>query len=141
MLWECNTRRQHFVKPSERLKSRQMLDFLASPNRERVPDCNCVKKFGCSRLSHALGGAGTGLFYKVMGIVMKKLALLATALAMVSGSALAADMAVKAVKAPPPAPFDPWDGAFGSALMNDYIFRGITQSNHKPSVAAYFEPR
>jgi hypothetical protein len=76
-----------------------------------------------------------------MGIVMKKLALLATALAMVSGSALAADMAVKAVKAPPPAPFDPWDVAFGSAIMNDYIFRGVTQSNHKPSVAAYFEPR
>src|ERR1700704_5091286 len=76
-----------------------------------------------------------------MGIVMKKLAVLATALAMVSGSALAADMAVKAVKAPPPAPFDPWDIAFGSALMNDYVFRGITQSNHKPSVAAYFEPR
>src|SRR6266850_821592 len=77
----------------------------------------------------------------VMGIVMKKLALLATALAMVSGSALAADMSVKAVKAPPPAPFDPWDIAFGSAIMNDYIFRGITQSNHKPSVTAYFEPR
>ena len=76
-----------------------------------------------------------------MGIVMKKLVLLATALAMVSGSALAADMAVKAVKAPPPAPFDPWDIAFGSAIMNDYIFRGVTQSNHKPSVAAYFEPR
>ena len=78
---------------------------------------------------------------KMMGIVMKKLALLATALAMVSGSALAADMAVKAVKAPPPAPFDPWDIAFGSALMNDYVFRGVTQSNHKASVAAYFEPR
>ena len=76
-----------------------------------------------------------------MGIVMKKLALLATALAMISGSALAADMAVKAVKAPPPAPFDPWDIAFGGAIMNDYIFRGVTQSNHKPSVAAYFEPR
>src|SRR5260370_24847064 len=76
-----------------------------------------------------------------MGIVMKKLALLATALAMVSGSALAADMPLKAVKAPPPAPFDPWDVAFGSAIMNDYIFRGVTQSNHKPSVAAYFEPR
>src|SRR6266568_962752 len=88
-----------------------------------------------------LGGAGTGLFWKVMGNVMKKLALLATALAMVSGSALAADMAVKAVKAPPPAPFEPWDVAFGGALMNDYIFRGVTQSNHKPSVAAYFEPR
>src|ERR1700688_46977 len=76
-----------------------------------------------------------------MGIVMKKIVLLATALAMVSGSAFAADMPVKAAKAPPPAPFDPWDIAFGSAIMNDYIFRGITQSNHKPSVAAYFEPR
>src|SRR5512140_2428464 len=77
-----------------------------------------------------------------MGIVMKKIVLLATALAMVTGSAaFAADLHVKAVKAPPPAPFDPWDLAFGSAIMNDYVFRGITQSNHKPSVAAYFEPR
>jgi len=72
---------------------------------------------------------------------MKKLVLLATALAMVSGSALAADLRVKAVKAPPPPAFDPWDLAFGSAIMNDYVFRGITQSNHKPSVAVYFEPR
>jgi uncharacterized protein (TIGR02001 family) len=76
-----------------------------------------------------------------MGIVMKKMVLLATALAIVSGSALAADLPVKAMKAPPPAAFDPWDVAFGSAIMSDYIFRGITQSNHKPSVAAYFEPR
>ncbi len=77
----------------------------------------------------------------VMGMFMKKVALLATALAMVSSSAMAADMAVKAVKAPPPPAFEPWDIAFGGALMNDYIFRGVTQSNHKPSVAAYFEPR
>jgi hypothetical protein len=76
-----------------------------------------------------------------MGIVMKKMVLLATALALLSGSALAADMAVKAVKAPPPAPFDPWDLAFGSAIMTDYVFRGVTQSNHQGSVAAYFEPR
>jgi len=72
---------------------------------------------------------------------MKKMALLATTLAMISAPALAADMSLKAVKAPPPPAFEPWDIAFGSALMNDYIFRGITQSNHKPSVAAYFEPR
>ena len=72
---------------------------------------------------------------------MRKLALLATALAMVSGSALAADMTVKAVKAPPPPAFDPWDIAFGGGITNDYIFRGITQSNHKPSVNVYFEPR
>jgi uncharacterized protein (TIGR02001 family) len=88
----------------------------------------------------ALGGAGTGLF-NVMGIVMKKLVLATAVLAMTAGSALAADMVVKAVKAPPPPAFEPWDLAFGSALMNDYIFRGVTQSNHKPSVAAYFEPR
>ncbi len=72
---------------------------------------------------------------------MKKMVLLATALAMVSGSALAADMAVKAVRAPAPVAFDPWDIAFGSAIMSDYVFRGVTQSNHNPSVAAYFEPR
>src|SRR5277367_1323310 len=76
-----------------------------------------------------------------MGIVMKKLVLLATALAIVSGSALAADMPMKAVKAPPPAPFDPWDLAFGAGIMSDYVFRGVTQSNHMPSVTAYFEPR
>src|SRR5258707_7445696 len=76
-----------------------------------------------------------------MGIVMKKLVLAAAVLAMAAGSTFAADMPVKAVKAPPPPPFDPWDVAFGSAIMNDYIFRGVTQSNHKPSVAAYFEPR
>jgi len=87
------------------------------------------------------GATGTGLFKKVMGIVMKKLALLATALTLISGSAFAADLRVKAVKAPPPPAFDPWDIAFGSAIMNDYIFRGITQSNHKPSVSVYFEPR
>jgi uncharacterized protein (TIGR02001 family) len=72
---------------------------------------------------------------------MKKLALLATALTVVSGSAMAADMYTKAAKAPPPPAYDPWDFAFGAAIMNDYIFRGVTQSNHKPSVAAYFEPR
>jgi hypothetical protein len=75
-----------------------------------------------------------------MGIVMKKAVVIAaTALAM-TGSAFAADMPVKAIAPPPPA-FEPWDIAFGSALMSDYIFRGITQSDHKPSVAAYFEPR
>ena len=75
-----------------------------------------------------------------MGIVMKKMVLVAAMLA-VTGSAFAADMPMKALKAPPPAPFDPWDIAFGGAVMSDYIFRGVTQSNHNPSVAAYFEPR
>src|SRR5882757_1811869 len=119
-----------------------MLVFFASLNRWICPNCNQVTEFRCSRLSFALGGAGIGLtFQNVVGIVMKKLVLLATALTIVSGSAFAADLHVKALKAPPPAAFDPWDIAFGSAIMNDYVFRGVTQSNHKPSVAAYFEPR
>src|SRR5882724_6512187 len=54
-----------------------------------------------------------------------------------SGQALAADMPVKA--APAPAAPD-WDIAFGGGIMSDYIFRGITQSNHGPSPTAYFEP-
>lgn len=72
---------------------------------------------------------------------MKKVLLSAVAaITLSAGSALAADMPVKArpVAAPPP---PAWDIAFGSALTNDYIFRGITQSNHRPSVNAYFEPR
>ncbi|MBS0531090.1 MAG: hypothetical protein JSS22_17110 [Proteobacteria bacterium] len=72
---------------------------------------------------------------------MKKVVLVAAALAMTASAAFAADMSVKAYKAPPPVAFDPWDIAFGAGIMNDYVFRGVTQSNHKPSVTAYFEPR
>jgi uncharacterized protein (TIGR02001 family) len=72
---------------------------------------------------------------------MKKFTIAAVAaFALATGSASAADLVTKAkpVAAPePPA----WDLAFGSAIASDYIFRGVTQSNHKPSVAAYFEPR
>ncbi len=35
----------------------------------------------------------------------------------------------------------PWDWAFGGALMSDYNFRGISQSNKGPSVTAYSETR
>src|SRR6202521_6022296 len=62
------------------------------------------------------------------------------ALAVSAMPALAADMPVKAKPVAPVAE-SPFDIAFGSALMTDYNFRGITQSNHRPSVAAYFEPR
>lgn len=72
---------------------------------------------------------------------MKTMILAAATLAMTASSALAADMAVKAYKAPPPVVFDPWDIAFGAGVVSDYVFRGVTQSNHKPSVTAYFEPR
>jgi uncharacterized protein (TIGR02001 family) len=54
---------------------------------------------------------------------------------------MAADMATKAPPAPPAPPPSPWDVAISAALMTDYNFRGITQSNHHPSAQAGFEPR
>ena len=54
--------------------------------------------------------------------------------------AFAADMPVKAVKAPAAAP-SPWDVAFGTAFTTDYELRGVSQSAHKPAVQGYFEGR
>ena len=48
-----------------------------------------------------------------------------------SGQALAADLPMKAKVAAPAAP--DFDIAFGGGIVSDYIFRGITQSNHGPS--------
>jgi hypothetical protein len=74
---------------------------------------------------------------------MKKVVLSVVAALAVSAAApaFAADMPAKAPAVAPAPPPSPWDIAFGAAIMNDYIFRGVTQSGHKPSVAAYFEPR
>jgi uncharacterized protein (TIGR02001 family) len=82
--------------------------------------------------------AGVALIEK--GHDMRKLVLSVVAAVALATPALSADrMVTKA--APPPPPPNPWDVAFGGAFVSDYIFRGITQSNHKPSVWAYFEPR
>src|SRR5262245_30493845 len=70
---------------------------------------------------------------------MKKSVLSVVAAVALATPALAADLRV-ITKAPPPPP-SPWDVAFGAGLTSDYIFRGITQSNHQPSVNASFEPR
>ena len=72
---------------------------------------------------------------------MKKIALTAAAaIALSTVAGYAADMKMPMKAAPAPV-VSPWDVAFGGAVMSDYIFRGITQSNHKPSVAAYTELR
>ena len=63
-----------------------------------------------------------------------------TAVVLSAGSAFAADLPVKARPVVAAAP-SAWDLAFGSSLASDYVFRGITQTNHKPGVSAYFEPR
>ena len=74
---------------------------------------------------------------------MRKLALTAmtAAVTLMSVSAMAADLKMAAKAAPPPPPPSPWDIAFGGYVASDYIWRGITQSNHKPSVSAYTELR
>ncbi|MGA8612019.1 MAG: TorF family putative porin [Xanthobacteraceae bacterium] len=71
---------------------------------------------------------------------MKRVAYsLAVAASLVASSAFAADMALKA---PPPAPPPTlWDVVVTTALMSDYNFRGITQSNHKPSTQGGVEVR
>ena len=72
---------------------------------------------------------------------MKRVALPLLIVAGLTTSALAADIAKKAPPAPPPPPPSPWDVAITAALMNDYNFRGITQSRHNPSAQAGFELR
>jgi len=72
---------------------------------------------------------------------MKKVAYsLVLAVGLASSSVMAADMAVKAPPAAAPPP-SPWDVVVTAALMTDYNFRGISQSNHKPSTQAGFEMR
>jgi uncharacterized protein (TIGR02001 family) len=72
---------------------------------------------------------------------MKKVAYaFVLAAGMASSSVMAADMAVKAPPAAAPPP-SPWDIVVTAALMTDYNFRGISQSNHKPSTQAGFEVR
>jgi uncharacterized protein (TIGR02001 family) len=76
------------------------------------------------------------------GSNMKKFLIPAVAAGLLSVSpALAADLKM-ITKAPPAPAFTPgWEHAYGAAIATDYNFRGISQSNRKPSVFAYFEPR
>ena len=53
-----------FFETAERLKRRQMLDFFASPAMTARTRLQPRLEFGCSRLSLALGAAGTGLFLR-----------------------------------------------------------------------------
>jgi uncharacterized protein (TIGR02001 family) len=66
---------------------------------------------------------------------MKKILGTGVALALLTGSALAADLPIyKAKKADPL-----WDVAVGGYVASDYNFRGVSQSNRHASGGAYFE--
>jgi uncharacterized protein (TIGR02001 family) len=69
----------------------------------------------------------------------KLLVSIAAGLLGMATSAMAADMQVKAPRKA--AEVSPWDIAFGGALMSDYNFRGISQSDRGPSTTAYVETR
>lgn len=82
---------------------------------------------------------------------MKCFALAAALL--ISGQALAADAPAKAeapktftlITPPDFSKFDPFEGgfdyAYGAKFLTDYIFRGITQTAHRPGGTAYGEAR
>lgn len=73
---------------------------------------------------------------------MKKVVMSTVAALAMLSPAFAADMPVKAKKAPAPVAATPvFDIAFGGAVMSDYNFRGISQSNRGVSGSAYFEPQ
>jgi uncharacterized protein (TIGR02001 family) len=72
---------------------------------------------------------------------MKKVVMSVVAALAMAAPAYAADMPVKAAKAPP-APATPvFDIAFGAWVGSDYNFRGVSQSNRKASGGAYVEPQ
>jgi len=121
------------------------LGFLLHAD-EIDPQIGFTKSNSLSRLTLVIRTFGNRTEIKtMMGIVMKKVSLSVAALVAIglsTGAASAADMGAKVYKkAPVVAAYDPWDIAFGAAIMSDYVFRGVTQSNHNPSVTAYFEPR
>lgn len=61
--------------------------------------------------------------------------------AVVAVPAFAADLGVSKAPAPAPVAVSMFDFAAGGKIMSDYNFRGISQSDRKPSGTAYFEGR
>lgn len=74
---------------------------------------------------------------------MKKYVMPAIVAAAVAAGAPALAADLKPVyKAAPAAPaYNPWDVAVGAAVMTDYNFRGISQSDRGAAVSSYFEGR
>ena len=113
--------------------------FTTVTRGTRLPQVN---SFGCSRLSLALGGRRNRAVFEGDGDPYEESGFVSNGAGNGIGFGSRCGYAGEGRQGPPPpVAFDPWDIAFGAGITNDYIFRGITQSNHKPSVNAYFEPR
>jgi len=116
-----------------------VLDLAISLQFLKIPTLSGVFRHIISMLSAASRQVATDRGPK--GQTMKRVAYsLILAAGLASTSAMAADMAVKAPPAAA-APASPWDFVITAALMNDYNFRGVSQSNHKPSTQAGYELR
>jgi uncharacterized protein (TIGR02001 family) len=59
-----------------------------------------------------------------------------------ASTAMAAEPAGEAAPSAEGPASDAWvfDAAFGALLTSDYMFRGITQTDHEPAAQVYFEP-
>jgi uncharacterized protein (TIGR02001 family) len=125
-----------------RLKIRQLLPVSPSAFSKDVVNFCRLKAMREPRGLRCANGRGTPNGGRAVGkgLTMRKVLASVVAAVALATPALAADMITKAkpVVAPPPSP---WDFAFGSSIGSDYIWRGVTQSNHRASVSAYFEPR
>ena len=64
---------------------------------------------------------------------MNKTSIALLAVALTSGSALAADLGKKKAPAPAPVVVSPWDFTVGGGVTSNYIFRGVSQSNNAAS--------
>ena len=57
------------------------------------------------------------------------------------GSSASHSFAADPTEVPESSAADTWefDAAFGAALTSDYIFRGITQTDHEPALQGYLD--
>jgi uncharacterized protein (TIGR02001 family) len=73
--------------------------------------------------------------------ITRTIATTIAAFALLTTSALAADIVRKAPMLAPAPPPPPCDLAFGGGVQSDYNFRGISQTDRGPGGYAYVEPR
>ena len=145
-------------------RNRQICDIRATPlillskitlsctKKQQLPASSPCPFFNLMSNSHIELTAGNGGLpsgqkgsrakglYQMKLSTITKLAPVAIAAILAAAPASAADLYTKAPK-PVVVETSMWDIAFGALVQSDYNFRGISQSDRGPGVAAYIEPR